>query len=125
MVMWRKLRVGCWRRRERLRRKAREAKKIAKEVQAQKMKGRTKQKEEEIESVKKWRKQSEFAAGSDKDGEIGLNSEDRKLFERSSKKRPGVAPVDRSRGENYAQLVAINRRSILKEGGKRRWKEEE
>ena len=39
------------------RKKAREAKKISKEVQAQKNKERAKRKKEDIESVKKWRKQ--------------------------------------------------------------------
>ncbi|CAL5375577.1 unnamed protein product [Camellia sinensis] len=85
------------------RRKARESKKIAKEVQAQKLKERAKQKKEEIESVKKWRKQrqqSGFAGpGGDKDGEIGFAFEDGKSFERSNKKRPGVAPGDRSGGK--------------------------
>ncbi|GAB4832753.1 hypothetical protein Ancab_006770 [Ancistrocladus abbreviatus] len=38
------------------RRKAREAKRIAKEVQAEKLRERAKQKKEQIESVKKWRK---------------------------------------------------------------------
>ncbi|KAH1075654.1 hypothetical protein J1N35_027982 [Gossypium stocksii] len=37
--------------------KAREAKRIAKEVQAEKLKERAKQKKQEIEAVKKWRKQ--------------------------------------------------------------------
>ncbi|KAA8539837.1 hypothetical protein F0562_026529 [Nyssa sinensis] len=83
------------------RRKAREGKKIAKEVQAQKLRERAKQKKEEIESVKKWRKQrqqSGFAKG-DKDGEMGLDFEDGKTFERSNKRRPGVAPGDRSGGK--------------------------
>ena len=46
------------------RRKAREAKRLAKEIQAQKLKERAKPKKEDIESIKKWRKQmqqSEFA----------------------------------------------------------------
>ncbi|XAR66170.1 hypothetical protein NMG60_11012290 [Bertholletia excelsa] len=83
------------------RRKAREAKKIAKEVQAQKLKERAKQKKEEIESVKKWRKQRQQSGfgGGDKDGEIGLSFEDGKSFEKSNKKRQGVAPGDRSGGK--------------------------
>ncbi|KAL6997802.1 hypothetical protein U1Q18_007927 [Sarracenia purpurea var. burkii] len=85
------------------RRKARESKKIAKEVQAQKLRERAKQKKEEIESVKKWRKQrqnSGFARG-DKEGEMGLNFEDgTKSFEKSSKRRPWVAPGDRSGGKD-------------------------
>lgn len=83
------------------RRKAREAKRIAKEVQAEKLKERAKQKKHEIESVKKWRKQrqqSGFAAGG-KDSELDLSFEDGKSFERSSKKRPGVSPGDRSGGK--------------------------
>jgi rRNA-processing protein EBP2 len=83
------------------RRKAREAKKLAKESQAQKQKERAKQKKEDFESVKKWRKQrqqSGFAEG-DKDGELDFSFEDGKAFERSNKKRPGVSPGDRSGGK--------------------------
>eukprot|EP00268_Persea_americana_P013714 TRINITY_DN1609_c1_g1_i1.p1 TRINITY_DN1609_c1_g1~~TRINITY_DN1609_c1_g1_i1.p1 ORF type:complete len:300 (+),score=115.56 TRINITY_DN1609_c1_g1_i1:145-1044(+) len=82
------------------RRKAREAKKIAKEVQAQKLKERAQQKKQEIESVQKWRKQrqqSGFADGGKGFDEMGLDFEDGKTFQRS-KKRPGVAPGDRSGG---------------------------
>lgn len=81
------------------RKKAREAKKIAKEVQAQKNKERAKRKKEDIESVKKWRKQrqqSGFAKGKDEDP--GFNFDEGNSFERSKKKRPGVAPGDRSGG---------------------------
>lgn len=83
------------------RRKAREAKKISKEVQAQKTKERAQQKKQEIESVKKWRKQrqqSGFPSG-DKGGDIDLPFEDGKSFERTQKKRPWVAPGDRSGGK--------------------------
>ncbi|XP_023522121.1 probable rRNA-processing protein EBP2 homolog [Cucurbita pepo subsp. pepo] len=83
------------------RRKAREAKKLAKEIQAQKLKERAKQKKEEIESVKKWRKQRQKSgfAGGDKGGEMELSFEDGKAFERSGgKKRPGVSPGDCSGG---------------------------
>ncbi|XP_058085381.1 probable rRNA-processing protein EBP2 homolog [Magnolia sinica] len=83
------------------RRKAREAKRIAKEVHAQKLKERSKQKKDQIESVKKWRKQrkqSGFADDGKDDSELGLDFEDGKAFERSKKRRPGVAPGDRSGG---------------------------
>ncbi|KAL0017166.1 hypothetical protein SO802_004235 [Lithocarpus litseifolius] len=83
------------------RRKARESKKLSKEIQAQKQKERAKQKKEEIESVKKWRKQrqqSGFAVG-EKDADMNLPFEDGKTFERSNKKRPGVAPGDSSGGQ--------------------------
>ncbi|XP_027342860.1 probable rRNA-processing protein EBP2 homolog [Abrus precatorius] len=83
------------------RRKAREAKRLAKEIQAQKLKERAKQKKEDIESVKKWRKQrqqSGFAGNAD-DADMGLNFEGGKAFERSKKKRPGVSPGDRSGGK--------------------------
>lgn len=84
------------------RKKAREAKKLAKEVQAQKQKERAKQKKEGIEAVKKWRKQRQQSGftGGDKDGEPPLDFEDGKAFERSGKKRPGVAPGDRSGGRS-------------------------
>lgn len=83
------------------RRKARENKKIAKEVQAQKLKERAKQKKEEIESVKKWRKQRQHSgfAGGDKGAELDFSFEDGKAFQRSNKKQPGVAPGDRSGGK--------------------------
>lgn len=83
------------------RRKARENKKIAKEIQAQKLKERAKQKKEDIESVKKWRKQRKQSgfASDGKDGEPNFAFEQGKPFERSSKKRPGVAPGDRSGGK--------------------------
>ncbi|XP_014512461.1 probable rRNA-processing protein EBP2 homolog [Vigna radiata var. radiata] len=83
------------------RRKAREAKRLAKEVQAQKLKERAKQKKQDIESVKKWRKQrqqSGFADNGD-DADTAFDFEDGKVFERSNKKRPGVAPGDRTGGK--------------------------
>ncbi|KAK7273845.1 hypothetical protein RIF29_14909 [Crotalaria pallida] len=81
------------------RRKARESKRLAKEIQAQKTKERAKQKKEDIESVKKWRKQRQQSgfAGDGKDAEFSF--EDGKVFERSKKKRPGVLPGDRSGGK--------------------------
>lgn len=84
------------------RRKARDSKKIAKEVQAQKTRDRAKQKKEEIESVKKWRKQRQ-QNGFVKDGkdgeEMGFDFSNEKTFERSNKKRPWVGPGDRSGGK--------------------------
>ncbi|CAI9774989.1 unnamed protein product [Fraxinus pennsylvanica] len=83
------------------RRKAKENKKLAKEIQAQKLKERGKQKKEDIESVKNWRKQrqqSEFAGGN-KDGDFDFDFENGKAFERSNKKRPGVAHGDCSGGK--------------------------
>jgi len=83
------------------RRKAREAKRLAKEIQAQKLKERAKQKKEDIESVKKWRKQRQQSGYADngKDADMGFDFEDGKVFERSNKKRPGVSPGDRSGGK--------------------------
>ncbi|KAE9595417.1 putative eukaryotic rRNA processing [Lupinus albus] len=95
------------------RRKARESKKLAKEIQAQKTKERAKQKKEDIESVKQWRKQrqkSGFASGGN-DAEFDF--EDGKVFERSKKKRPGVLPGDRSGGrakQGFAKGKKPNRR---------------
>lgn len=88
------------------RRKAREAKKISKEVQAEKNKERAKRKKEDIESVKKWRKQrqqSGFTKGKGDEFDLKLDGEANNLA--SKKRRPGVAPGDRSggfrkRGEN-------------------------
>lgn len=82
------------------RRKARDAKKMSKEVQAEKLKERAKQKKDDFENVKKWRKQrqqSGFEKGGD-DEDMGLSFEDGKTFDRNKKKRPGVRPGDRSGG---------------------------
>ncbi|KAH0980731.1 hypothetical protein GBA52_007908 [Prunus armeniaca] len=66
-----------------------------------KLKERAKQKKEDIESVKKWRKQrhqSGFPRG-DKGSELDLAFEDGKPFEKSSNKRPGVSRGDRFGGK--------------------------
>lgn len=80
------------------RKKARESKKMAKAIQAQKVKERAKHKKEEIESVKKWRKQRQqggFAKGKEEEIDFGVGGNS---FQRSQKKRPGVLPSDRSGG---------------------------
>ncbi|GKC26463.1 probable rRNA-processing protein EBP2 [Tanacetum coccineum] len=84
------------------RRKARDNKKKAKEVQAQKQKERVKQKKDEIESVKKWRKQRQQNGypGGDKDSDMGLSFESGKESDKAKKnKRAGVSPWDRSGGK--------------------------
>ncbi|KAJ6374783.1 hypothetical protein OIU78_030297 [Salix suchowensis] len=89
------------------RRKARDSKKLAKEVQFQKQKERNAQKKAAIETVKNWRKQRKQSgfAGGDKDGELDMPFEDGKVFERSNKKRPpGVFPGDRSGGKGRQPL---------------------
>ncbi|KAF8700769.1 hypothetical protein HU200_034125 [Digitaria exilis] len=94
------------------RKKAREAKKIAKEVQAEKNKQRAKDKKEQIESVKKWRKQRQqggFAKGNDDVPD--LNFEGEEGFKQSKKKRPGVSPGDRSGGLAKRGKEGKNRRS--------------
>ncbi|KAJ4889264.1 putative rRNA-processing protein EBP2-like protein [Raphanus sativus] len=77
--------------------KARDNKKMAKEVQSQKMKERAKQKKDEIESVKKWRKQRQQSGFIEKGGagELDLEFGNGKSFQRGGgKKRPGVSPGD-------------------------------
>ncbi|XP_050212072.1 probable rRNA-processing protein EBP2 homolog [Mercurialis annua] len=83
------------------RKKARESKKLSKEVQAQKQKERAAQKKGEIESVKKWRKQRQQSGfpGGDKGGDMKLPFDDGEAFGRPNKKRPGVSPGDRSGGK--------------------------
>ncbi|XP_010488299.1 PREDICTED: probable rRNA-processing protein EBP2 homolog [Camelina sativa] len=82
------------------RRKARDNKRMAKEVQSQKMKERAKEKKDNIESVKKWRKQRQQSGFSDKEGVPELDFESGKSFQRGGgKKRPGVSPGDRSGGK--------------------------
>ncbi|XP_078440419.1 rRNA processing protein-like protein [Wolffia australiana] len=89
------------------RKKARESKKMAKEVQALKLKERAKQKKEDIESVKKWRKQrqqSGFPASGGGGGDLGLDLDGGGGFEGSKKRRPAVAPGDRSGGSKRGGL---------------------
>lgn len=81
------------------RRKAREAKRIAKQVQAEKQKERAREKKEQIESVKKWRKQRERSGFADDKDEMGLSFEDGRTFQRKGKSQPGVPPGDRSGGK--------------------------
>ncbi|CAN8270436.1 unnamed protein product [Cochlearia groenlandica] len=98
------------------RRKARDNKKLAKEVQSQKMKERAKQKKDDIDTVKKWRKQRQQSGFSDKGdaGELNLEFGNGKSFERGGgggKKRPGVSPGDRSGGKG---------KSVSRMGNKKR-----
>jgi rRNA-processing protein EBP2 len=90
------------------RRKARESKKLAKEIQSQKQKTRAKQKKDEIESVKKWRKQrqqSGFAGGKDgADVELPFEDDTDKTFRKAKKQRQGVAPGDRSGGKTSQMM---------------------
>ncbi|KAL8136914.1 hypothetical protein V2J09_002915, partial [Rumex salicifolius] len=82
------------------RRKSRESKRIAKEVQAEKQKEKVKDKKQQIEAVKKWRKQRQQSGFSqtDKD-EMNLPFEDGNVFERPGRKKLGAAPGDRSGGK--------------------------
>ncbi|KAG2316087.1 hypothetical protein Bca4012_066925 [Brassica carinata] len=94
------------------RRKARDNKKMAKEVQSQKMKERAKQKKDEIESVKKWRKQrqqSGFSSEKGGAGELDLEFGNGKSFQRG-KKRPGVSPGDRSGGKGKSASRMNNKK---------------
>lgn len=81
------------------RRKSRDSKRISKQVQAEKQKERIKEKKEQIESVKKWRKQRVKSGFADNKDEMGLPFEEGKPFERKGKRRPGVSPGDRSGGK--------------------------
>ncbi|KAL9242231.1 hypothetical protein vseg_016251 [Gypsophila vaccaria] len=81
------------------RRKDRENKRISKQVQAEKQKERAKDKKEQIESVKKWRKQREKSGFADTKDEMGLPFEDGTAFNRKGKKPTGVSPGDRSGGK--------------------------
>ncbi|CAH8337808.1 unnamed protein product [Eruca vesicaria subsp. sativa] len=98
------------------RRKARDNKKMAKEVQSQKMKERAKQKKDEIESVKKWRKQRQKSGFSEKGaGELDLEFGNGKSFQRGGgggggKKRPGVSPGDRSGGKGKSASRMNNKK---------------
>ncbi|KAK9705761.1 hypothetical protein RND81_07G079800 [Saponaria officinalis] len=81
------------------RRKDRENKRFAKQVQAEKQKERSKDKKEQIESVKKWRKQREKSGFADNKDEMGLSFEDGSAFNKKGKKPTGVSPGDRSGGK--------------------------
>uniref|UniRef100_A0ACD5XHI7 Uncharacterized protein n=1 Tax=Avena sativa TaxID=4498 RepID=A0ACD5XHI7_AVESA len=81
------------------RKKARESKKRSKEVQAEKLKERAKEKKENIESVKKWRKQRQqggFSKG--KEDGPNINFEVEEGLKQHKKQKPGVSPGDRSGG---------------------------
>jgi rRNA-processing protein EBP2 len=94
------------------RKKAREARKRSKEVQAEKNKERAKQKKEQIDSVKKWRKQRQqggFAKGNDDGPDLNFDTEDG--FKQSKGKRPGASPGDRSGGLAKQGKEGKNRRS--------------
>ena len=81
------------------RKKARESKKRSKEVQAEKVKERAKEKKENIESVKKWRKQRQqggFSKGKEDGPNISFEVEEG--LKQHKKQRPGVSPGDRSGG---------------------------
>ncbi|KAE8726544.1 putative Translation initiation factor IF-2 [Hibiscus syriacus] len=72
------------------RRKAREAKRIAKEVQAEKLKERAKQKKQGIEEVKKWRKQKQqsgFKDGKDSMPDFGFGEGGGKFNNKNKKNR--------------------------------------
>ncbi|XP_010466553.1 PREDICTED: probable rRNA-processing protein EBP2 homolog [Camelina sativa] len=93
------------------RRKARDNKKMAKEVQSQKMKERAKEKKDNIESVKKWRKQRQQSGFSDKGDVPELDFESGKSFQRGGgKKRPGVSPGDRSGGKGKSASRMNNKK---------------
>ncbi|CAN6446267.1 unnamed protein product [Victoria cruziana] len=92
------------------RRKAWEAKRIAKEVQAQRLKEKAKQKKEEIESVKKWRKQRQRSGFSG--GKAGMDFDDEgptKPFARTNKLRHRVAAGDRMGGHGKKGKPGKNR----------------
>ncbi|CAA7015397.1 unnamed protein product [Microthlaspi erraticum] len=94
------------------RRKARDSKKIAKEVHSQRTKEKSKQKKDDIESVKKWRKQRQQSGFSDKGPELDLEFGNGKSFTKGGgKKRPGVTPGDRSGGKG---------KSVSRMGNKKR-----
>ncbi|KAH9623031.1 hypothetical protein KSS87_023168 [Heliosperma pusillum] len=81
------------------RRKDRENKRFAKQVQAEKQKERSKDKKDQIESVKKWRKQREKSGFADNKDEMGLSFENGSAFDRKTKRPTGVSPGDRSGGK--------------------------
>ncbi|CAO2821012.1 unnamed protein product [Amaranthus hypochondriacus] len=81
------------------RRKAREAKRISKQVQAEKQKERAKEKKEQIESVKKWRKQRQRSGFANDKDKMKLSFEDGKPLGGKRKGPPGIAPGDRSGGK--------------------------
>ncbi|CAN8258437.1 unnamed protein product [Cochlearia groenlandica] len=100
------------------RRKARDNKKLAKEVQSQKMKERAKQKKDDIDSVKKWRKQRQQSGFSEKGGpgELDLGFGNGKSFERGGgKKRPGVSPSDRTGGKGKTASRMGNKKRDFKD----------
>ncbi|KAL4577185.1 hypothetical protein LXL04_013289 [Taraxacum kok-saghyz] len=86
--------------RRKMRGKMRDNKKKAKEVQAVKQRERVKQKKDEIESVKKWRKQRQQSGFAEKDsGDIGFEDGKGSESVKKGNKRQGVSPWDRTGGK--------------------------
>ncbi|CAL9092876.1 unnamed protein product [Musa textilis] len=108
------------------RKKAREAKKLAKEVQAQKTKERAKRKKEDIESVKRWRKQrqqSGFARG--KDEELDLSPDEERALRSQRKGAQGwllAIDLEGSKGKEVMRRVGskgnLEKLSLVMEEGK-------
>lgn len=96
------------------RRKSRDSKKIAKQVQAEKQKERAKDKKQQIESVKKWRKERQKSGFANDKDEMPLSFEDGKTFERKGKRQPGVTPGDRSGGKAVQFVGGKGKKSIEK-----------
>uniref|UniRef100_A0A0D6QRZ9 Uncharacterized protein n=1 Tax=Araucaria cunninghamii TaxID=56994 RepID=A0A0D6QRZ9_ARACU len=94
------------------RKKAREAKKISKAVQAEKLKERAKQKKQDIEAVKKWRKMRQTSGFKEGRDEMPLDLEGGQGgigFRKSKQMRPGVSPGDRSGGKGKSPAGKGNR----------------
>lgn len=111
------------------RRKMRENKKVGKQVQAEKLREREKKKKDEIESVKKWRKQREregFVKGEKGNDIFGFDGgEADEVYDKVRKKRPGVAPGDRSGGKNKGKGKArVKRDSKFGFGGRKALKKQ-
>ena len=101
-----KVRDGFWQKKEGSRKQRREGrlertKRCQKQSRLRNKKKRAKEKKNEIESVKKWRKQRQQSGfpGDEKDFDTGLSFEDGNIFESLNKKRPEVHPGDRSGGK--------------------------
>eukprot|EP00250_Pteridium_aquilinum_P013469 c21359_g1_i2 orf=329-1480(-) len=115
------------------RRKAREAKRFSKEVQAQKLKQRAQEKKQNIESVKKWRKMRQDSGFDGGEDEFPVNFDDDKVS-RGSKKRGSSGtyastpskklkghhsgPFDREETDSFAQKAGGSQFGSTKGGGR-------
>ncbi|KAL1819289.1 hypothetical protein ACET3Z_014158 [Daucus carota] len=116
-----KVRDGFWQKKEGSRKQRREGrlertKRCQKQSRLRNKKKRAKEKKNEIESVKKWRKQRQ-QSGFPRDGkdfDIGLSFEDGNIIVSLNRKKPAVHPGDRLEARHDKVLEGVNQEPYKK-----------